>query len=128
MTGSPYSTPFLQNVGSPPTNSAQIIVIVAAGILVIIIITLLVLAAVCLWMKKNHRDFQLARNEAYGTRLQSMDTDVEHDTAFYDYRTLLEQEAIVTENNEAYCTNFNITPNMAYATNIYTEMNNYYEV
>ena len=94
--------------------------------MVIMIITLLVL--VCLWMKRNHnKEFQLSRNEAYGVGPQSMATDVECDTTFYDYPTL-DQEAIATEKNEAYGTNVNITPNVAYATNISTEKDNDYEV
>ena len=91
--------------------------------LVVIIITLLVLAAVYLWMKRNqYKDFQLDRNEAYGTRLQNMATDVECDTTFYDYPSL-DQEAITMEKNEAYDTNVKITPNVAYATNISVEVN-----
>ena len=111
--------------GSLPTYSA-IIGISLVGILVVIIITLLALAAVCLWIKRNHnKDFQLARNEAYGAGPQSRSTDDECCTTFYDYPTL-DQEAIniAMEKNEAYATNVNMA---AYVTNNSTEKNKAYE-
>ena len=72
-------------------------------------------------MKRNHnKDFLLSRNEAYGIGLQSMATDVECDTTFYDHPTS-DQEAIATERNEAYGTNVQVIQNVDYATNMTTE-------
>ena len=108
-TALPYSTPPVKSHGSPTANIA-IIGISLVGTLVVVIITL-VLAAVCLWMKRNHKVMGYTRpqDRSVTSTSSKVNTATELATIMESNQNSekgdnieLQRQATVSHQNEAY--------------------------
>ena len=111
------SSPNQSTLSAQPTNvivlpnnegSSSIIVIAVAVIIVVFFVVIatliLVLAvAVCVKVKKTHKDeVTMARNDAYGTILSDLTADIEQDTYDYPNMSLQTGDSMDIQQNTAY--------------------------
>ena len=102
--------------------------IIVAALVVAIIVTLALVLGFVVFMKIHKNKVPMVTNEAYGTGRK--DTVVNPEKNGYDYPSMDDQaiKSIDTTQNEAYATNAEAKPCVAYATNISTEGNDSYGI